>query len=69
MMKRQKARNNPIKSWGKLDMEDAKQMISGMMAYEIKEVSLPSKEGHAEMITGDRSEKAAKLLEIIAKAV
>lgn len=68
-MKRQKVRSNPIKSWGKLDMEGTRQWISGMMAYGIKEVSLPSKEGYAEMITGDRSEKAGKLLEIIAKAV
>jgi electron transfer flavoprotein beta subunit len=69
MMKRQKARNNPIKLWGKLDMDGARKMISGMMAYGVKEVSLPSKEGHAEMITGDRSEKARKLLEIITNAV
>jgi len=44
-------------------------MISGMMAYEPSEVFPPSEEGHAEMITGDRSEKAEKLLEIISKAV
>jgi len=69
MMKRQKARNIPIKSWGKLDTEGARQMISGMMAYEPSEVSPPSEEGHAEMIMGDRSEKAEKLLEIISKAI
>jgi electron transfer flavoprotein beta subunit len=61
-MKRQKVRNTPIKLWGKLERE-------GMLPYEIKEVSLPSKEGHAEMITGDRPEKAKKLMEIISKAV
>ena len=64
-MKRQKVRNTPIKLWGKLDREGTRQRISGMMAYEIKEVSLPSKEGYAEIITGDRLEKAKKLLEII----
>jgi electron transfer flavoprotein beta subunit len=69
MMKRQKARNNPIKLGGKLDIEGARQMISGMMTYGVKEVSLPSKEGHAEMLTGDRTEKAAKLLEIIANTL
>jgi electron transfer flavoprotein beta subunit len=69
IVKRQKARKTPIKLWGKLDMEDAKQMLSGMGAYEIKRAAFPSKEGHAEMITGERSEKAAKLLEIIAKQV
>ena len=68
-MKRQKVRSHPIKSWGKLDMEGAKQKILGMMAYGIKEVSIPSREGYAEMIMGDRSEKAGKLLEIITKAV
>jgi hypothetical protein len=69
MAKRQKARNNPVKSWGKLDLENAKKSIPGMMAYEAKGVSLPSKEGHAEMIEGDRSEKVRKLLEIMHKAV
>lgn len=68
-MKRQKARNTPIKLWGTLDKEEAKQTLSGMAAYEIKDVSLPSQEGHAEMITGDRSEMAAKLLEIISNVV
>jgi electron transfer flavoprotein beta subunit len=61
-MKRQKVRNTPIKLWGKLERE-------GMLPYEIKEVSLPSREGHAEMITGGRPEKAKTLLEIISKAV
>ena len=69
MVKRQKARNNPIKLWGKLDMEGAMQMNPGMMAYKAKEVYLPSKEGHAEIVEGDRSEKAAKLLEIISNAI
>jgi electron transfer flavoprotein beta subunit len=69
MMKLKKARNNPVKSWGKLDAEGARKSISGMMAYEIKEVSLPSKEGYAEMIEGERPDRAARLLEIVAKAV
>lgn len=69
MIKRKKARDNPIKLWGKLDLENARQMVSGMMSYEFKEASLPSKEGHAEMITGDRLEKASKLLEIMGKAI
>jgi len=68
-MKRQKARNAPIKSGGKLDREDIKEMIPGMLAYNIKEVSLPSKEGHAEMITGERQERVKKVLEIIGNAV
>jgi electron transfer flavoprotein beta subunit len=67
-MKRQKARNNPVKLSGKLDVGESKKMISGMTSYEVCNVTLPSKEGHAEMITGDRSEKITKLLEIIAKA-
>jgi hypothetical protein len=68
-MKRQKARNAPIKSGGKLDREGIKQMISGMVAYDLKKVSLPSKEGHAEMITGERPEGAKRILEIIGNAV
>ena len=69
MMKRQKARKNPIKLWGKLDIEDAKKTITNMMAYQANAVRLPSAEGHAEMIVGDRSEKAEKLLEIITNVV
>ncbi|MFH1125474.1 MAG: hypothetical protein V1758_17610 [Pseudomonadota bacterium] len=68
-VKRQKARNLPVKLWGKLDMVKAGQTISGMMAYEAREVALPSREGHAEMIEGARPEKAGRLLEIIRKAV
>lgn len=67
--KLKKARKNLIKLGGRLDTEDAREKIPGMMAYEVTEVFLPSKEGHAEMITGERSEKASKLLEIISKAV
>jgi len=68
-MKRQKVRNTPIKLWGKLNIEEASQRISGMMAYGVQEASLPSREGYAEIIAGDRSEKAKKLLQIIEKAV
>lgn len=64
-MKRQKVRKTPIKLAGKLNLEDAKKSISGMIAYMAEEILLPSKEGYAEMITGDRSEKVAKVLEII----
>jgi electron transfer flavoprotein beta subunit len=69
MLKRKKARENPVKSWGKLNIEDAKQKISGMVTYAVKEVSLPSKEGHAEMIEGDRLQRARKILELISNAV
>lgn len=68
-MKRQKVRNTPITSGGKLDREGLKQVLSGAGAYEIKGVALPSREGHAEMITGERPEKAKKLLEIIGNAL
>jgi electron transfer flavoprotein beta subunit len=68
-MKRQKARNASIKSGGRLDREAARQMIPGMMAYEISEVALPSREGHAEMVTGERPEMAKKVLKIIRNAL
>ena len=68
MMKLRKVRDNPIKLWGKFDVEAARGIVSGMMTYGIKEVSLPLREGHAEMITGDRSEKASRLLKIIGDA-
>jgi electron transfer flavoprotein beta subunit len=66
-MKRQKVRNTPIKGGGKLDRAAVVRTLPSMM-YEIKDISLPSQEGHAEMLTGDRSERARKLLEIIEKA-
>src|SRR4030043_1985223 len=69
MMKLRKARDNPIQLGGRVDAEGAKQMVSGMMTSGIKEVSLPSREGHAEMITGDRSERVSRLLKIIENAV
>jgi electron transfer flavoprotein beta subunit len=68
MMKLQKARNNPIQLRGKLDLENSKKMIPGMLDYEVTGVSLPAKEGHAEMIEGSRPEKASRLLEVITKA-
>jgi hypothetical protein len=69
MMRRQKARNNPIKLGGKVDRNLAMEMIPGMIAYEVKEISIPSEKGHAKMIQGDRSEKASKILEIITHAI
>jgi electron transfer flavoprotein beta subunit len=69
MMKRKKARENPIKLWGKLEIDTVKQALSGVMDYEVREVSVPSTEGHAEMITGDRAEKVSKLLGIIDSTV
>lgn len=69
MIKRNKARKNPVKLWGKLDARKAEEAFAGMMDYEFKEVILPSKKSHAEMITGDRSEKAARLLDIIGSTV
>ena len=68
-MKRQKARKSIIKSLGCVDREGTGQILSGMMNYEIRGVSLPSKEGHAEMITGEKREKAKRILEIIANAI
>jgi electron transfer flavoprotein alpha/beta subunit len=66
--KRQKARNTSIQSGSKLDRDGIKELISGMVDYDIKEVSLFSKEGHAEMIEGERPERAKRILEIIEKA-
>jgi electron transfer flavoprotein beta subunit len=68
-IKRQKARNHPIKLWGKLDLGNVGQTINWMGAYEITDVAVPSREGHAEMITGDRTEMATRLLEIVTKAI
>ena len=67
--RRQKARKTPVKMGSRLNIEEVKQKISGMMAYEAREVSVPPKSSRAEMITGERSEVASKLLEIIGKSV
>lgn len=67
--KLRKALKTPIPLGGSLDLEDAKKRVSPMMAYDIVDVTLPSRETHAEIITGERSEKAAKLLEIIRKII
>lgn len=68
-IKRQKARNIPIKVWGKFDLEDAKKQVFAMAAYEVQGVIPPVKDRHAVMIEGDRSQKSEKLLEIITKAI
>lgn len=68
-IRRKKAMSLPVKSGGELDKESVKQTLSGMMAYEIKDVSIPSKEGHAVMLTGERPEMARKVLEIVRNAL
>ena len=67
--KLRRARKTPIPLGGSLDPEDAQQRVFPMMAYDITDIALPSRETQAEMITGERSEMAAKLLEIIRKII
>jgi len=64
-----KARQTPIPLGGSLDPEDTQQGISPIMAYDITDIALPSRETRAEMIAGERSEMATKLLEIIRKII
>jgi electron transfer flavoprotein alpha/beta subunit len=64
-----KARKIPIPLGGSIDADVAAQTAPGLTAYEIKEASYPSRESHAEMITGGREEKAAAVLEIVTKIV
>ena len=68
-IKRKKARKSKIQTGVKLNLSDAEQKIPGMMTYEFKEVALTPREGQAEMFTGERSEMAEKLLDIIRKTV
>jgi len=68
-IKRKRARQKPVELKGKLSIEEAKERLSGLMAYKAKEILFPSIEGRAEMITGDREEKVRKLLKIIKEAV
>ena len=67
--KKLKAARDPVTLGPPFQVEDARKQIPGMMAWEAREVSLPPKEGHAEMITGGRPEQALKVLEIIKKAI
>ena len=66
--RRRKARKTPIKLGGHLDREEAKTVISGMMGYGIDAVFLPPKEGHAEMIRGERADVASRIWDIIRNA-
>jgi len=67
--KKLQAAKLPIKLGPGLDKEIAGESISGMMGFEVREVAPPPTEGHAEMISGERSEQAVKVLEIIENAV
>jgi electron transfer flavoprotein beta subunit len=62
-----RARSLPINMGGSVDPKDVKEKIPGMTSYEVVGVEEPSREGRAEMITGERSEKVKKLIEIISK--
>ena len=62
-----RARSLPINMGGSVDPKDVKEKIPGMTSYEVVSVEEPSREGQAEMITGERSEKAKKLIEIFSK--
>lgn len=62
-----KARSLPINSGGSVDPKDVRDKIPGMTSYDIVGVAEPSREGQAEMITGERPQKVKKLIEIINK--
>lgn len=64
-----KVRSLPIDPGGTVDQKDVRAKIPGMTAYEVVGVAEPSREGKAEMITGERPEKAAKLIEVIHKII
>ncbi|MFC1820148.1 electron transfer flavoprotein subunit beta/FixA family protein [Thermodesulfobacteriota bacterium] len=67
-MRLRKARNLPVKLWGKVNIEQIIETIPGMTSYEIDSVGLPEKKGYADMITGERSQKVKKLIEIIGRS-
>jgi len=68
-VKRKKARDATINPGGKLNLESAQTNIPGMLAYQFDEVCETPRGALAEMITGTRQEKAAKLLSIIQDSV
>ena len=65
-IRKKKARDIPVKLWGQLDDVDIPLNVKNMH-YEVKNASAPETRAQAIMITGDRPEKARKILEIIKK--
>lgn len=66
-MRRKKVRGTPITVGGTIDEIEMAPEISALMRYRAIEASAPEARTHAEMFTGERPEKIAKLLEIIRK--
>lgn len=64
-----KARSLSIIPGGAIDPTVVKTEIAGMTAYDIVGMAEPSREGKAEMIAGERPEKAAKLIEIMNRII
>jgi electron transfer flavoprotein beta subunit len=68
-VKRRKARTTSIQPGGKLKRESIAEKIPGITAYQFEEVRETPREGQAEILSGTRSEQAAKLLRIIRGSV
>ncbi len=68
-IRRRKARNNVIQSWGRLEEAEIQHNIKGIMNYEANEVSMLETTGQAEIISGERPEKAKQILDIIKRNV
>lgn len=68
-IKKRNARKVPINIGQAPDLEESLKEQLKLMAYEARDVALFTTEGHAEMLTGTRSEIASKLIEIINKTI
>lgn len=64
-LRRKKVRDTPIKLWGKLEDIDIPNNIKGMINYQFKEITAPEAGTQATIISGERSEKAKAILEIL----
>lgn len=62
-------RSMAIKLWGKFDRDRCKEKLAGLASYDIEEIGLFSKAQSAEIITGNKRERALKLFEILESKV
>lgn len=66
-MRRRKMRGTPVTCWGSISKSDMPRNLSGVMRYRPLAASAPESRTHAEIIAGERSEKIARVLDIMRK--
>ncbi|MBI5446505.1 MAG: hypothetical protein HY900_35480 [Deltaproteobacteria bacterium] len=66
-LKRRKLRGTPVRCWGTVGEADMPADLKKVMGPRAVAVGAPESRAHAEILSGDRSENAAKVLEILKK--